>query len=30
MFKGPGDKTAIMRFYGSARAIVTGELWHAE
>ena len=30
MFKGSGDKTATMRFYGPALAIVTGELWHPE
>ncbi len=30
MFKGSGDKTAVMRFYGPALATVTGELWHPD
>ena len=30
MFKGAGDKTATMRFYGRALAIVRGELWHPD
>jgi predicted DNA-binding transcriptional regulator YafY len=28
MFKGSGDKTATIRFYGRAVAIVRGEIWH--
>lgn len=28
MFKGPGDKRAIVRFHGRALAVVRGEVWH--
>jgi hypothetical protein len=30
MFKGSGDKSAVMRFYGRALAVVRDELWHPE
>lgn len=30
MFKGAGDKTAVLRFYGKAVPIVRNELWHAD
>lgn len=30
MFKGSGDRRAVMRFYGAAREIVRSEVWHPE
>jgi Predicted transcriptional regulator len=30
MFKGAGDKEAVMRFYGRAASIVRDELWHPD
>lgn len=30
MFKGAGDKRAVMRFYGRALAVVRDELWHPD